>query len=542
MEEQRGRPILVGLIVVALAWGVFAFGAPYPWAYWPLVGVSAVVGIAGLVGRPKGLPYRSWPVAAGLALVVVAVLLQLVPLPMDVLVRVSPAVDPYLQKTDLAYAAAALGGAEAPPLRRGDARGGGGISVWHPLSIRPDRTWLGLAFLASFGVLTLGAARLFGRVGVRSLAPALVALGVLVALTGVIQAGLALGEPITRVLGFWTPEHQGSVFGPFVNRNHFAGWMLMALPLAIGYFCALVSRGMHGVKPEWHERIVWFSSREASQVILVGFAIVVMGLSLVLTMSRSGIACFAIAIAIVGTFLIRPQRHRDTEDLFSTGPQRHGGTEGGSHERRVTSNERATARLKPGPTGGRESASAVSALTAARSRGRRRVLLGYLVFLVAVSAGWAGVDTIAARFSTASSDFASRYDIWQDTVQILRDFPLTGTGLNTYGPAMLVYQTYDRRALAVEAHNDYLQLAAEGGLLVCIPIVIAVALFVREVRRRFREGDASRTTYWLRLGAVTGLVAIALQETVEFSLQMPGNAALFCVLAAIAAHRSEHSR
>jgi len=44
------------------------------------------------------------------------------------------------------------------------------------------------------------------------------------------------------------------------------------------------------------------------------------------------------------------------------------------------------------------------------------------------------------------------------------------------------------------------------------------------------------------VGAVTGLVAIALQETVEFSLQMPGNAALFAVLAAIAMHRSPGAR
>ena len=44
--------------------------------------------------------------------------------------------------------------------------------------------------------------------------------------------------------------------------------------------------------------------------------------------------------------------------------------------------------------------------------------------------------------------------------------------------------------------------------------------------------------YWLRVGAVTGLVAIALQETVEFSLQMPGNAALCATLCGIALHRA----
>jgi O-antigen ligase len=90
-----------------------------------------------------------------------------------------------------------------------------------------------------------------------------------------------------------------------------------------------------------------------------------------------------------------------------------------------------------------------------------------------------------------------------------------------------------------EAHNDYLQLAAEGGLLVLLPAVALAAVFVREVRRRFREAGPGLTSYWLRGGAVAGLIAIALQETVEFSLQMPGNAVLCAVLCAIALHRPD---
>jgi O-antigen ligase len=90
----------------------------------------------------------------------------------------------------------------------------------------------------------------------------------------------------------------------------------------------------------------------------------------------------------------------------------------------------------------------------------------------------------------------------------------------------------------IEAHNDYLQLLVEGGWLVAVPALVLVGLFVWEVRRRFREARDDRTGYWLRLGAVTGLVAIALQEVMEFSLQMPGNAALFTLLAAIAIRRA----
>ena len=71
-------------------------------------------------------------------------------------------------------------------------------------------------------------------------------------------------------------------------------------------------------------------------------------------------------------------------------------------------------------------------------------------------------------------------------------------------------------------------------MLVGIPILLTLIVFIREVRRRFREAQDDTMSYWLRTGAVTGLVAIALQEVVEFSLQMPGNALLFVVLAAIA--------
>ena len=90
----------------------------------------------------------------------------------------------------------------------------------------------------------------------------------------------------------------------------------------------------------------------------------------------------------------------------------------------------------------------------------------------------------------------------------------------------------------MEAHNDYLQLLVEGGWLVTVPALVLVWLVAREVRRRFREGLDDRTGYGIRLGAVTGIVAIAFQEIVEFSLQMPGNAALFTILCAIAVRRA----
>ena len=92
-----------------------------------------------------------------------------------------------------------------------------------------------------------------------------------------------------------------------------------------------------------------------------------------------------------------------------------------------------------------------------------------------------------------------------------------------------------------QAHNDYLQLAAEGGLLVTGPAAVCFLVFVRDVRRSLRAHRGS-TTWWLRAGAVSALVAIGFQEMVEFSLQMPGNAALFTVVCAVALHRPAPGR
>lgn len=163
----------------------------------------------------------------------------------------------------------------------------------------------------------------------------------------------------------------------------------------------------------------------------------------------------------------------------------------------------------------------------------------YLAFVLVVAVGWVGLDAVATRFAAAQwDDMGGRLGAWTDAWRIFRDFPLTGVGLNAFGEAMLDYQTdYVDRLHFATAHNDYAQLLAEGGLLVGLPILVTLAAFVRQIRGRFREAADDPMTYWLGVGAVTGLLAIAFQEVVEFSLLIPGNAVLFTVLAAIAIHR-----
>ena len=73
----------------------------------------------------------------------------------------------------------------------------------------------------------------------------------------------------------------------------------------------------------------------------------------------------------------------------------------------------------------------------------------------------------------------------------------------------------------------------------------AIVIVVTQIRARFGQEGPAHTSFWIRTGAVGGLVAIGFQEIVEFSLQIPGNAVLFAVLLGIALHcrpRSQRSR
>ena len=439
-------------VVATLACSAAAFGAIYPWAYLPLVTASAILGMVGLIWGRGPVP---WPLIASLALVALAVSLQLIPLNESTLASVSPRAVEIHRQRDLAAAV--------------------GRAASFPLSIDPRQTRLGLMFFVAFALLLAGTARMLTGRSARQVAASLAVVGVALAMVGLVQRATFNG----RIYGFWELAQGGSPFGPFINRNHFAGWMLMVVPLTVGLFASLVSRSMAGVRPHWRARVLWFASTNANKAVLAAFAVMTMALALVVTLSRSGITAFVGAMAFASVVLLTRR----------TGPARVG----------------------------------------------RMLVAAYLTLVSIVVVSWVGVDRIAARFTAPGSiGGEGRLAIWADTWRMVDDFPLTGTGLNTYGSAALFYQQSLKGSHMREAHNDYLQLAAEGGGLLGVPILLSAAVLIAGIRRRFRDDVGSML--WIRVGAMTGLLAIAAQSLVEFSLQMPANAALFAVLCGIALH------
>jgi hypothetical protein len=101
---------------------------------------------------------------------------------------------------------------------------------------------------------------------------------------------------------------------------------------------------------------------------------------------------------------------------------------------------------------------------------------------------------------------------------------------------MLVYQRTPSLFRINAAHNHYLQVAAEGGLLIGIPAAVALSYFVRESRAALARDESGM--YFLRAGALSGLFGAAVQSVWETGLTTPANAVLAALAAAIVVHRS----
>jgi O-antigen ligase len=343
----------------------------------------------------------------------------------------------------------------------------------HSISLDPIATMRALAGIVCMGLFVLGLSSRISRQSAAGLVVGTIVLGVVVSLVAIVQRSVGSG----LIYGFWKPLEGGIPYGPFVNRNHFAGWMVMVVSLSLGELCRRTASLATERLPDWRARVLWLSSPEASKVILLAAAVACMSVALVLTLSRSGIAAFAVALIVMGLFVRR--HHGSARHKFALG--------------------------------------------------------AYLSILVLIGIVAAGAGAIVQRFAAANwTELGDRRTAWTIALEITRDFPITGTGINTFGYLSPVYTRNELPVNYSEAHNDYLQLAAEGGVLVGVPFVVCLWLIARNVRQRFR--DADRTAYWVRAGAATGVAAMAFQEIVDFSLQVPANALCFAMLLAIAIH------
>lgn len=443
--------------MLLLAWLTFPGGGVYPWVWVPAACATLLLAIR--VRRRIGSDEQIHAIDITLMLATLTIVVQLVPLPYSI-----------LQIID----------AHAVPLR---------VALWLmpaaatalssvPISIVPRDTAAALGIFAAAALLFWTCRRICEAGGSGRIVRGIAAIGMLASLAAIIQHA----ESKTLLYGYWQPGDAGArPYGPFVNRNHFATWVVMACPLVFGYLLARTPAARDGLQIS--QRLVAAAKELGSIRVWLATAVCLMTLAVLISTSRSGL------IGLLGAFGVSVWLSRG----------RHV-----PHTRRWT------------------------------------MLQGALMALVALA--FANFDSLAWRFDETLANQQSdrgRSAIWRDARHVIRDFPWTGTGAGTFGTAVIAYQTAEPGYSIGQAHNHYLQLAAEGGALVAVPAALAFTSFLLLFGRRLAED--SGTNYLVRAGAGAGLAGALLQSFWETGLRMPANAMLFSVLAAIATHAQGHS-
>ncbi len=249
----------------------------------------------------------------------------------------------------------------------------------------------------------------------KKLVDSIVLIGFIIAVFAIIQK-LSWNGKI-----YWLISIKGGNFGPYVNYDHFAGFMEMCTFLAIANFIARISASSFVYMKKLKEKIVWFSTKEANKMLIYLFFAVVMTTSLFLSTSRGGIMSFCAALSVF---------------YF------------------------------------------VSVICAEKKK-RIRILSASLlvVVLIVIMALWIGPEETVDRFKMLNKVvrfFIKEKSIlselrpyfWQDTINMIKDFPVFGTGLGTFSYIFQKYRTFTETSGFLRyAHNDYLQLLAEMGAL-----------------------------------------------------------------------------
>jgi O-antigen ligase len=118
------------------------------------------------------------------------------------------------------------------------------------------------------------------------------------------------------------------------------------------------------------------------------------------------------------------------------------------------------------------------------------------------------------------------------TWQMIKDHPIVGSGLGAYWIAITKYHHGSGEMTPQQAHNDYLELIADGGLVGVSLLIWFTVLAAKSAHRCLRYGDSARRA--VCLGALTGILGIAIHSLVDFGLHVTVNATIFVILIVIA--------
>jgi len=256
---------------------------------------------------------------------------------------------------------------------------------------------------------------------------------------------------------WWVPKE--FLAATYVNHNHFAGYLEMAIPVTIG---ALIRTTSHGIDHRPQSTV--------NRLVLIS-ALVIMGTAFVFTQSRGAWICLTASLFAMGIALIKNK----------------------------------TIKV-------------------------RSVFVLLWVVMVIVLIAYANGSAVSKRMDTIGAVTAGevtgdlRLKMWEGSLKMILANPLIGTGIGTFDGSFNRYRPLALNSIRAEfAHNDYLNMASEMGILA--PFLM-LWIFFSIVRKGFMKGR-----HPVAAGCAAGVLSLSLHALVDFNFHIPANMILFTVLA-----------
>lgn len=262
---------------------------------------------------------------------------------------------------------------------------------------------------------------------------------------------------------------QAFSFASFINQHHFAAFMEMTIGLTLG--------------------LLFGKATKTNKRIFLLFVVIVMGMALVFTSSRGGMLSLlgVIAFIVAANLLKRPSRGVDEEEDKGQVFRRNVALIGGG--------------------------------------------LSLIVILFSTVLLLGGDDSLVRGVGLSNMKDISngRTHFWQVAWQIFINYPILGAGLDAFGIAFPQYDTWNGTFRIEQAHNDYLQILADAGILgfACVTAFIFLLFkkspaVISTASDRFARGAAT--------GALAGCFGILIHSFFDFPLRTPSNALFFLTL------------
>ncbi|SMP51694.1 O-antigen ligase [Neorhodopirellula lusitana] len=357
--------------------------------------------------------------------------------------------------------------------------------AWSVISLVPWETcnWLAMTLIGVVGMF-LGAA-LFQTPKAK-----LVLLGA-IAICGATQVFWGIVQIVVHPEEiFWGVANEGGTtpFGTFLVRNHGADFVGMALFCALGLLHYLQNhKGSSGdsayvVSGGWHQVL------NHPGLLALGLLVVWLAVGLICSNSRGGWTSFAVAF--------------------------------------------------------------VAAVLAWKRKGRPRQLGRIVGFLVIAIGAMLVVQAVGLldRFEERVDDLSvdrvmadGRWELWKDSIPALLHFLPLGSGLGTYGYAILPFEPTPSRGWLPNAHQQYLEAIVEAG----VPGLLLIGGFLWVAGRAtvsLCQSDRTREKQALGIAGLGTLLFQALHAFTEFGLLMPANLLTACVLIGAAVASSPSGR